>query len=139
MDEILKNKWMTRLFFAGTALFFGGFVLYIVLNPRIPGYAWTRSRFVPSDTPVEKRVFRAGDRIPMVIEQEVRIGNNRYSYRGLGDGRIRIDVVIPDLDSRYAYPHRIRISEAKHGFRLAGRQFRLLSANGAKIRLLLDQ
>ena len=134
MDEVLKNKWMVRLFFAGTALFFTGFVLYIVRNPRTPGYRWARP--MPAAVSKSQVSFEPGDKISMTLMQEYTIGTNRFLYRGLDAGNLRFEVVIPDLDPDYAYSHRIPIQAAKRGFQLAGREFRLVKASRAKVRLL---
>ena len=136
MDEVLKNKWMVRLFFIGTAVFFTGFVLYIIANPKIPGYMWSRPQ--PA-APVEKNVALVpGDEIALVVERETVIGKNRYLYQGRIDGKVVFQVVIPDLDPEYAYVHRVPIADAQKGFRLAGRTFRLIAASRHKARLVLQ-
>lgn len=135
MDEILKNRWLTWAFLGGSLAVIGGFVLYIVLNPFVPGYV--RSGAMPAHLTEPAAPPVPGDRIPLLLDEAVPLGTLRLFYRGIDAGTIRIDVIIPALDSVYPYPHRLSREQAESGFRLAGRKFRLVSANRSKLRLLL--
>jgi hypothetical protein len=47
----------------------------------------------------------------------------------------RIDVIIPEFDPQVSYPYRFKISEAKKSLRLANRNYRLISAGSAALKL----
>jgi hypothetical protein len=75
-------------------------------------------------------------KIFMRLGQKFVAGNTELIYRGLvGRSMFRIDVVVPDLDPHTAYSYRFEISEAKKSFRLANRQFKLISAKKGAVRL----
>ena len=136
MDDVLKNKWMTRLFFIGTTVFFAGFVLYIIANPNTPGYMLGSQQ--PPPVVRENVSFAPGDEITLVVDKVTVIGKSRYRYQGRAGSKVLFQVVIPDLDPEYGYIHRVAIADAKKGFRLADRTFRLLAATKQKARLVLQ-
>lgn len=77
-------------------------------------------------------------RIILKLNQAARIGKADIIYRGLESGsKFRIDVVIPEFDPQSFYPYRLDIGEAKKGFRLASRRYRLISAHRVYIHLYL--
>jgi hypothetical protein len=99
-----------------------------------------------SNEAVRHGVAAAGDRSPAAVprrvilklDQAARIGKADITYRGLESGRkFRIDVVIPELDPQAVYPYRLNIGEARKGFRLARREYRLISARKAYTHLYL--
>lgn len=64
----------------------------------------------------------------------------RIVYRGISEsGRIRIDVVIPELDPDIAYVYRLSMEKAERGFRLAGRKVRMHSASRELLRLRIQE
>jgi hypothetical protein len=98
-----------------------------------------------SDT-VHHPIAVASDRSPVAVprrvilklDQAARIGKADITYRGLESGsKFRIDVVIPEFDPQAVYPYRFHIGEAKKGFRLARREYRLISARKAYTHLYL--
>ena len=77
----------------------------------------------------QKKIF-------MRLNQKLLAGNTELFYRGLvGQSEFRIDVIVPELDPQASYPYRFKISEAKKSFRLANRNFKLISAKKAALRL----
>jgi hypothetical protein len=99
-----------------------------------------------SNDAVRHWVMAASDRSPAAVprrvilklDQAARIGKADITYRGLESGsKFRIDVVIPEFDPQAFYPYRLNISEAKKGFRLARRKYRLISAHKAYVHLYL--
>jgi len=67
--------------------------------------------------------------ITMAIHRARDIGDTVVIYRGLeGSDTFRVDVMIPELDPEVIYPYWFDIQDAKKGFRLAERRFKLLSA-----------
>ena len=134
-DEVLKNRWWVRLFFAGTFLLFGGFVAYIITHPQPPGYALRSG--AQSSSSYSAGSFSPGDTITIPKEKTVPVGEILITYLGVEDGRIRLEVVVQSLDPDYAYGFEIAPKEAKAGFRSGGRSFQLLSVRGSRIRLRL--
>ncbi|MCG6893216.1 MAG: hypothetical protein LJE65_06390 [Desulfobacteraceae bacterium] len=134
-DEVLKNRWWVRLFFAGTVLLFAGFVAYIITHPQPPGYALRsggKASF-PNDT----GSFSPGDTVTIPKGKTVPVGGILITYLGVENGRIRMEVVVESLDPDYAYGFGIAADQAKAGFRSGGRAFRLLSFSGSRVRLRL--
>ena len=77
------------------------------------------------------------EKITMPLNQEITIGKAKLVYRGLAAGsKFKIDVVIMDLDPLAHYGYRLSIDDARKGFRLAGNNFRLLSARKTAIQVL---
>ncbi len=73
----------------------------------------------------------------MRLNQKLLAGNTELIYRGLvGKSEFRIDVIVPDLDPQTSYHYRFKISEAKKSFRLANRNFKLISAKKGTLRFL---
>ena len=63
-------------------------------------------------------------------------GKSKIIYRGLdGDSKFKIDVVIPELDPNAFYGYRLSIDKARRGFRLAGQNFKLISARKSAVRI----
>lgn len=64
-------------------------------------------------------------------------GNVDIIYRGLiADSKFLIDVIIPQLDPQRPYKHALDINAARHGFRMAGSEFKLDSVGENYIRLI---
>jgi hypothetical protein len=77
---------------------------------------------------------RRAEKIRLMLNQEKKFGKSKIVYRGLdGNSNLKIDVVILDLDPDAYYPYRINTNEAKNGFRLAGNNFKLISARKSVI------
>ena len=71
------------------------------------------------------------------LNQKLLAGNTELIYRGLvGQSEFRIDVIVPELDPQTSYPYRFKISEAKKSFRLANRDFKLISAKKGTLRFM---
>ena len=76
----------------------------------------------------EKLFFRINEK--MVADKTELI------YRGLvGQAEFQIDVIILELDPQVSYPYRFKISEAKKSFRLANRNYKLISAQKSALQL----
>lgn len=65
-----------------------------------------------------------------------RIGRSLLTYRGKADGsRIRLDVVVLDLDPETTYKSTIDIARAKQTFRAGDERFELISAGSLRMRV----
>jgi len=97
-------------------------------NPRTADIGQNRRKKASPDINEEK--------IMLVLDQEKIIGKSKIIYRGLdGNSKLKIDVVILELDPNAYYPYRIYTDEAKKGFRLAGQNFKLISARKSAIQI----
>jgi hypothetical protein len=75
-------------------------------------------------------------KIRLALNHEKAFGKSQIIYRGLdGDSKFKIDVVIPELDPNAFYGYRLSIDKARQGFRLAGQNFKLISARKSAIRI----
>lgn len=64
------------------------------------------------------------------------IGRSLLTYRGKADGsKIRLDVVVLDLDPDATYKNTIDISRAKQSFRAGDERLELISAGGLRMRV----
>ena len=88
------------------------------------------------DAPKKALINATKEKITLVLDQDVKIGNSVIVYRGLDDNaKFRMDVAILELDPNSFYRYRIPINAAKKGFRLVGQNFRLISARKSAIQL----
>ena len=72
----------------------------------------------------------------LVLDRDTKFGKSKIIYRGLdGKAKFKMDVAILELDPNAYYRYRIPINAAKKGFRLAGQNFRLISARKSAIQL----
>jgi hypothetical protein len=64
------------------------------------------------------------------------IGGSLVTYRGKAHGsKIKIDVVVLDLDPDFTYQNTIDISRAKQSFRAGDERFELISAGSLRLRV----
>ena len=93
------------------------------------------------NTPSQDTKENAGPHPPkekliVQIDQGKTFGKSKIIYRGLdGNSLFKIDVVILELDPHAYYRYRIPIDDARKGFRLAGQNFRLISARTSAIQI----
>jgi hypothetical protein len=72
---------------------------------------------------------RIGATLVLKNNTAVALGESILIYRGLASvGGFEIDVIIPAFDPQSPFPHKFSIADAKKGFSLVNRNFRLLSA-----------
>ena len=128
---------MSILFFSVSGLVFG-ISFYLIT---------TGATASPEPTPAT--VASAANALPYPDEPQVKIVLQRdirmrldgldVTYRGVEDHKLRLEVVVLDLDPQYAYQHAIDLEKANSGFRLAGIRLKLLSARDSRARLLWDR
>ena len=137
MENDRKQKWLPILFFSVSGLVFG-----------ISFYLITAGA-VASPEPTPATVASAANALPYTDEPQVkivlqrgirtRLGDLDITYRGVEDHKLRLEVVVLDLDPQYAYQHAIALDKADRGFRLAGIRLKLLSARDSRAKLLWDR
>jgi hypothetical protein len=127
-------------------------LLYFVVETFFPK---TSSELIPLDDALSARFMSASrwgddhrdapkeafstplkEKIMLVLDRDTKFGKSKIIYRGLdGKAKFKMDVAILELDPNAYYRYRIPINAAKKGFRLAGQNFRLISARKSAIQL----
>ena len=106
-------------------------------NTRHSGLFVYSGEAVPVDWD-EGRQRSNGLMFRLSIDRPMVVGNARIFYRGLTDNnRFVLDVMLPDLDPEAYYPYVLNISEAREGFRLADRNFKLITADRHNVKMFL--
>ena len=139
MEDTQKKKWLPILFFSLTGLVFGT-SLYLITAGALasPEPATSAVAAAPETLPYNDT---AEPRVKVVLKRDarLRLGNLEVTYRGIEDGKLRLEVVVLDLDPQYAYQHAIDLAQANRGFRLAGVRLRLLSARDSRAKLVWNR
>ena len=145
-----RSRYSILLYLTICIVFLG--LLYFVAETFFPK---TSSELIPRDDALSARFvsdFRWGrgdqdahsetlssplkEKIMLVLDRDTKIGKSKIVYRGLdGNAKFKMDVAILELDPKAFYRYRIPIKAAKKGFRLAGHNFRLISARKSAIQL----
>jgi hypothetical protein len=106
---------------------------------RSPGFGWSwdfnyeRAMQEPRlnlDSLINRIPPTDPDQFVLTIGDAVSIEGLQITYRGMSaSGRLRLDVVVPDLDPVYSYPYELSVSEARVGFVIFNQRF-ILDAMG---------
>ncbi len=137
-ENVRNQKWLAVSFFLACGAVFLVFI-YVISSGKVDrSYQnWMApSRSAPES---DSRTAGASSDNAMVIalkDRQVAVGNILLTYRGITSGRLRVDLVIPDLDSQYVYHRRIPVEAAEQEIGIAGRRFKILSINRQQIILL---
>jgi hypothetical protein len=139
MKETLSRDWLYLLAFVVFGLIAFAVLHHMAVIFFPPERAYTNPttyralqfRESQIDHPLSKK-----EKISLSINQQVVFGKAGLTYRGLEKGaKFKIDVVIFDFDPKTAYTCAFNIFDAKNGFRLVNRNFKLISAQKKTIRL----
>ena len=151
MNETRSHNWSSILLYMTISVVFLG-LLYFVVETFFPK---TSMELIPRDDALSARFMSLArghdhyrvdqkkalsdpikEKILLVINQDIKIGKSKIVYRGLeGNAKLKMDVVILELDPNAFYRYRIPIKVAKKGFRLVGQNFRLILARKSAIQL----
>ena len=151
MNETRLRHWLTILSYTMVSIIFLG-LLYFITETFIPK---TSSELIPNKDALSARFISLPkwntasrdsqkkalldamkEKITLSINQEKKIGKSKIIYRGLeGNSTFKIDVVILELDPNSFYRYRIKIDDAKKGFRLAGQNFKLISTRKSALQI----
>ena len=151
MNETQPRHWLYILSYTTISVVTLGF-LYLVTDWFLPE---TSADLIPKDDTLSARYMSNSrwdskhrdsqkkaspdlgeEKIRLALNQEKKIGKSIVVYRGFDENsKLRIDVVILDLDPSAYYPYRINTDVAKKGFRLAGQNFKLISARKSAIQI----
>jgi len=137
VEHTRRQKWLTTLFFSISGLVFG-LSLYLVAAGAVASPE-TASTAVAAATHVQPYTDAPQVKIVLHRDAQLRLGNLEVTYRGVKDRKLRLEVVVLDLDPQYAYRHAIALDRASHGFQLAGIRLKLLSARNSRAKLLWDR
>jgi hypothetical protein len=131
MERTQTKKWWVVLFFSSAGLLFGYFVYFLASGITDPAYGQWLSNSQPAPA-----VAQTDDSFLLPKGEGLVVDRLKIIYRGAEARAINIDLVLMDLDGQYAYRHKIPIEDAKRGFFLSGRRFRVASFNSQKVLLM---
>jgi hypothetical protein len=151
MEKTQPHKWSYVFYYAMICIVSLGLIVLVaeIFFPSpplqlMPGRDAVSARFMntsseaarPRTTPAGVSSPPTKVKIVLALNHEKAIGKSKIIYRGLdGDSKFKIDVVIPELDPNAFYGYRLSIDTARQGFRLAGQNFKLISARQSAIRI----
>ena len=135
-DYKRTNKWMIAIFFTAIGLFITYFVVFLLKGSPGSDYVrWLNPRGRSNAAPVVRDNIEIPGTILLPINQKMNYGNIIMKYLGLDNGDIILDIIIPEIDSEYAYLHRIPVKTAKQGFWLSDQQFKIISIDNSNLKL----
>ena len=149
MDDVRQKSWFSITAYVVTSLVVLSILLFFAetyfpnqstnLLPRQPDRfsRWIFNSSVQQNSQKAAAAKLAQpEKLFLPLDQKRSAGKTELIYRGLaGRSEFRIDVIILELDPQVSYPYRFKISEAKKSFRLANRNYRLISAKKGALRL----
>ena len=129
-----KHKWLTILFFSVSGVVFGA-SLYLITVSAAPVDRPASAAAAPR---VQTVVDPDASRVNVVLQRDapLRLDQVDIIYRGVENRKLRLDVIVLELDPQYAYRHAIDLDEARRGFRLAEIDLQLLAARNARAELI---
>ena len=139
MKSPMKNQIAGLLAFIlfGAGVFSG---LYFLVN----GHTASASGMIAMESAVMGDGARAlaekpNQKIVLTRDRRANVGRTILVYRGLDDvKKVRIDVIVPELDPQVAYHYRISRKQGKKGFSLGRQQYRILSAGKNTLKILSE-
>lgn len=124
MEKSVDYRWVVALFFTVVGVAFVASILYLATGGVAPDTYWGRKMTLP-----RTETQASGGRTPRTYLIELNksqpIGDRIFFYRGRQGDRILLDVIIPEIDSQYAYPFTISLGDARKGVEVAGLRLRL--------------
>ena len=143
MKKTQPHKWSNAFYYILASILSLVLILYVMemffpsTSPELfPNWDALSARFIArmQDTPARALSNPAREKILLALNHEKTIGKSKIIYRGLeGSLKFKIDVVILELDPQAYYGYRFPIDDARQGFRLAGHNFKLISARESAI------
>jgi hypothetical protein len=133
MSQSNVHKWSTLFFLVPSSFALAYFVYYLATFS--PSHADARAS--SSAAPVRLVTPTPSDKITLVKGKTQTIGGKiELTYQGMDTNFVVIDITLLDLDRNYTYRRKIPKKVALRGFRLAQRQYQLISANGARLKMV---
>jgi len=138
MKNTVQRDWLYLLGF----MVFGAaaFGLYYLAAERFASPGSLTARFARPGIPNARQVEPDGssEKILLAIDEPQILGNIKVTYRGVaGHGKIRLDVILGELDPHRHYPYHLNIQSAKKSFTLAGRHYRLVDVGKTRMEMKL--
>jgi hypothetical protein len=145
MKQTKPHKWSQAIYYVLASIVFLVLILFVAemffpsTSPElIPNRDALSARFISrlQDAPARALSNPAREKILLALNHEKTIGKSKIIYRGLEkNSAFNIDVVILELDPNSFYRYRIQIDAAEKGFRLAGQDFKLISARKSALQI----
>lgn len=127
-----KQQWISTVFLGTVVIVTGGLVYRIVAGGVDPYYEqWAKENARLRSTITLSSV--TDKRVVLMKEEPVTVARTRLVYRGLEDGRARVDLYLLDMDPEYAYPRRLSRSDEGEVFNLGGHRYRLVSTHRRQV------
>jgi hypothetical protein len=124
VEKSFSYKWVVIIFFGVVGIAFTASVIYLAAGNVAPDTYWGRKWTLPKSTddappPVPSKYV-------LELNRATRIGDRVFYFRGRRGDQMLLEVIIPEIDRKYAYPFRVGLKEAKNGVNVAGIRFNLL-------------
>jgi hypothetical protein len=125
------QRWLSTLFLGGVIVTMGGLVYRMVAGGVDPYYEnWAReSASIRSSLKLSSVTDK---RVVLMKGEPVTVDRTRLVYRGLEDGRARLDLYLLDMDSEYAYPRRIPRIDGKI-YNLGGHHYEVVATHKRQV------
>jgi hypothetical protein len=134
MEDNPKHRWLPIFYFSLAGIVFGTSIYLITAGaaasvaPPAAAVASAAAAIPYPDAPQVKVVLKR--------DTPIRLGKLDIIYRGVENRRLRLDVIVLELDPDYTYQHAIALEEANRGFHLNGIALQLLSARSSRAKVV---
>lgn len=130
MENTQSQRWLIASFFTAISLLFVYFIVSVAMNNTDQTYSerLASARAGPGS-------YLQDEKIHLVKDQPLTVRGIEMTYRGRSSGVLLIDLVLLDLDRDYVYSRKIPIKEARRGFRISGRPFKVTAIDAGKLKL----
>jgi hypothetical protein len=150
MDKISQKNWFSITAYVVSSISVLAIILFFAetyfpsqstdLIPRRPDritrWIFNSPPWQTSRRPEGVKNIAQQEKLFFRINEKMLAGKTELIYRGLvGQAEFQMDVIILELDPQVSYPYQFKISEAKKSFRLANRNYKLISAKKAALQL----
>ncbi len=137
-ERTQREKWIILLFFSAVILLFSYLVYVLVMNKTDPAFDRWMQRWRPEGAAADAPAPPPEDPFLFVRRRPKIADGLKITFRGARNGVVAFDLIILDLDPAYAYRRRIPLKEARRGFQLGDRRFRIERMEGGAVRLEPD-
>lgn len=127
--ETQNSRKLAGLFFFACAVFIG-FCVYQIVGTDPSAHAWSKDTAAATVRDRPALVQPKGDAVSMQVDQAVMIGSSKIVFRGSGDGQVHFDHYLVDFNPHYAFKYTIPVDEARDGFRIGTRAYRVTHVGG---------
>ena len=136
-ENVRSQKWLAISFFIVCNLIFFALIYTIISGSADREYAnWMASTRSSPGSNSKDAANGKDNQIVLIKDQRINLEDLQMTYRGLSSGVLDLDLVLLELDPQYEYHRQIPIEQAKQGFQVSDRRFRLISINRQRLTLV---